>query len=117
MNEPNSRFKIPISLLSIATVTVAAILLTIFVVTHGHVQGGAEVLLVFALILFGPVSLFYLVLDSPWPITIEGVGLLTATPALLLAAAFWRSRYSVVLKRVGWFFWMVCSLFVAGFYI
>jgi hypothetical protein len=115
--EPNDRFKIPISLLSVATVTVAAILFTIFVMTQGHVEAGAGVLFAFALIFFGPVSLLYLVLDSSWPITVEAVVLLTATPGLLLAATFWRSRYSVILKRLGWFFWVVCSLMVAGIFI
>jgi hypothetical protein len=114
--EPNDRFKIPISLLSVATVTVAAILFTIFVITQGHAEA-EQVLFVFALIFFGPVSLIYLVLDSPWPITLETVVLLTATPGFLIAATFWRSRYSVILKRVGWFFWVVCSLMVAGVFI
>lgn len=113
--EPNARFKVPISYLSVATITVAAILLTIFVMNHGHFEASAVFL--FALIFFGPVSLLYLVLNSGWPITVEAVVLLTVTPSLLLAATFWRSRYSVILRRVGWFFWVVCSLMVAGFYI
>src|SRR4051812_45828197 len=114
--ELSDRFKLPISLLSVATVTVAAILLTIFVITNGHAEAD-RVLLVFGLIFFGPVSLLYLVLDSPWPITVEAVVLLAATPALLLAATCWRSRYSVILKRLGWLFWVVCSLMVAGVFI
>jgi hypothetical protein len=100
--EPNIRFKAPISLSSLATITIAAILFTIFVIINGHAEA-EQVFLVFALIFFGPVSLIYLVLDSPWPITVEAIVLLTATPGLLLAATFWRSRYAVILKRVAGF--------------
>ncbi len=115
--EPNTRFKAPISLLNVATITVVAILFTIFVMNHEHIEVSATALFLFALILLGPVSLLYLVLNSPWPITVEAVVLLTATPGLLLVASFWRSRYSVILRRVGWFLWMLCSLMVAGSFI
>lgn len=84
---PNDRFKAPISVISLATITVAAILLTIFVITNGHAEA-EQVLLVFALILFGPVSLLYRVLDDPWPITVEAIVLLTATPGLAPSCYF-----------------------------
>ena len=112
--EPSTRFKVPISYLSAATITVAAIFLTIFVLNHGSVEASAGPLFLFALIFFGPVSLFILVLNSGSPITVEAVVLLTATPTLLLAAFFWRSRYSAIFGRVGWFFWILCSLMVIG---
>jgi hypothetical protein len=115
-NGTERSLKAPISVLSLATITVAAILFTIFVITNGHAEA-EQVLLVFALILFGPVSLLYLVLNDPWLITVEAIVLLTATPGLLLAATFWRSSYSVILKRLGWFLWVVCSLMVAGIFI
>jgi len=115
--EPHDHFKTPISLLSVATITVAAIIFTIFVTTQGNVEPGAGVLVAFALIFFGPVSLLHVVLNSGWPVTVEAVILLTATPGLLLAATFWQSRYAVILRRVGWFFWVLCSLMVAGVFI
>jgi hypothetical protein len=114
--EPTTRFRPPISLLSIATITVAAILFTIFVMHHQRIEAGAGALFLFALILFGPVSLLYFVLSSPWPAPVEPVVLLTATLSLLSAATFSRSRYSVILKRLGWFFWVVCSLMVASIF-
>jgi hypothetical protein len=113
----NNRFKTPITFLSVVTIAIFTVAFTIMVMNHEHIETSAAALFLFALIFFGPVSLLYLVLNSGWPITVEAVVLLTATPSLLLAATFWRSRYSVMLRRVGWFFWVVCSLMVAGFFI
>ncbi len=75
--EPNTRFKGRISLFSLATITIAAILFTLFVMNHEHIEAGAQALFLFALIFFGPVSLFFLiVLNSGWPIAIQAVLLL-----------------------------------------
>jgi hypothetical protein len=84
---------------------------------HEHIEAGAQALFLFALIFFGPVSLFFLVvLNSGWPIAIQAVLLLSITP-LILAATFWRSRYSDNLREVSWFLWVLCSLMVAGSFI
>jgi len=115
--EPNTRSKVPISFLSVATITVAAILLTVFVMNHEHIEPGMGALFLFALIFCGPVSLFFLVvLNSGWPIVIQVVILLSVTP-LILAATFWRSRYSDSLRPVSWFLWVLCSLMLAGSFI
>jgi predicted membrane protein len=118
--EPNDRFKIPISLLSIATITVAAILLTIFVMNHEHVQPGVEAVLIFAVIFFGPVTLLCVLFIEGWPIDIGTLisvfALPTSALAALLAASL-HSRYSASLRRAGWFLWVLCCLMVAGSFI
>src|SRR5437867_2972986 len=115
--EPNTRFKTCISLFSLAAITIAAILLTLFVMKHEHVEAGTQALFLFALILFGPVSLFFLVvLNSGWPIAIQAVLLLSVTP-LILAATFWRSRYTDKLRPLACFLWGLCSLMLAGSFI
>jgi hypothetical protein len=74
--EPNTRFKARISLFSLAAITIAAILLTLFVLEHERIEAGAQALLLFALIFFGPVSLLpMVVLSSGWPIAIQATRL------------------------------------------
>ena len=110
--EPNTRFKTCISLFSLAAITIAAILLTLFVMKHEHVEAGVQALFLFALIFFGPVSIFFLVVvNSGWPIVIQAVFLLSVTP-LIFAATFWRSRYTDNLREVSWFLWVVCELMI-----
>jgi len=89
--EPNDRFKIPISLLSIATITVAAILLTIFVMNHEHVQPGVEAVLIFAVIFFGPVTLLCVLFIEGWPIDIGTLISVFALPTSALAALLARA--------------------------
>jgi hypothetical protein len=91
--ESNARFKTPISLRSVATITVAALLFTILVMNHERMNVGLEALFLFALIFFGPVSIVFLeVVNSGWSIVIKVLLLITVTP-MIFAVTFWRSRY------------------------
>ena len=115
--EGNYHFKNPFSVLSVVTITVAAILLTVFVMNHEGTKGFTETLFLFALIFLGPLSLLFFVVNDPGAISIEAFVLLTVTPSLLVAATFWRSKQAVILKRLGWFLWVLCSLVMAGTFI
>ncbi len=53
---------------------------------HEHVEAGVQALFLFALIFFGPVSIFFLVVvNSGWPIVIQAVFLLSVTPLIFAA--------------------------------
>jgi len=113
----NSGFKPPISFLSVVTIAVTTILFTTMVIVHEHAKLGTEALLIFVFVLFGPVTLLYLLSDSGGPIGIGILLLPISSLTALLAASLPRPTYSVFLKRLGWFLWVLCQLMVTGWFI
>lgn len=113
----DSGFKPPISFLSVVTIALTTILFTTMVIVHEHATLSTEVLLIFVFVLFGPVTLLYLLSVSGGSIG-SGILLLPISSlTALLAAGLPRPTYSVFLKRLGWFLWVLCQLMVTGWFM
>jgi hypothetical protein len=101
-----------LSFLSVAIITVATVLFTILVSNHERIEAGLQILLLFILLLFGPITLLWFLLISE-PMEIGALMLLPiGTLGAFLAATFLRSWYATALRRVGWFLWVVCELMI-----